>query len=278
MCSIGDLKDELKGQEKQWKTISSMGRPGVFYEYSGKNGKVTFPFSVDTYSDYRLTLSAVANQNYGRAKILVDDNAIDIINCQLDVGGYVPVQKEFYVPALTKGEHSITLELLDASEIGIEGFKLASRPALVKSFMISQSFSGFLFEEGKDKYPIGRKEIIWKPAESDVEGVVHLDAQLKPNENCHAFASSEIYCDKDLETVLRIGHNDGINVWLNGEIVYTYLRKHAFEYNMESIPVNLKKGKNLLVLLVTQAGRNWMFNINLDTYDFRSGMPELKQK
>ncbi len=273
--SIGELNNGLTGHEKQWGNISSMGRPGVFYEYDGKKGKVTFPFSVDVYSDYRLTIGAVVNQEYGRAKILVDNKAIDILNCQLDVGGYVPVQKDFYVPALTEGEHSLSLELIDNSKMGIEGFKLTPRPAMLKEFVISQSFPGFIGEEGKDKYPIGNKDIIWKPADIDVEGVVHLDAQLKPNENCYAFASSEIYCDKELETILRIGHNDGINVWLNGEIVYDYLRKHAFEYNMARIPINLKKGKNLLVLLVTQAGRNWMFNINLDTYDFHSKMPAL---
>jgi hypothetical protein len=272
--SIGELKDGLKGQEKQWEKVSSMGRPGVFYEYCGKMGKVTFPLSVDTYSDYRLTIGTVVRQNYGRAKILIDAKEIDVLNCQLDVGGYVPVQKEFYIPALAEGDHSLSLELIDTSSIGFEGFKLTSRPAMVQGFMISQSFLGFIGEEGKDMYPIGNKNIIWNPADADAEGVVHLDAQLKPNENCHAYAATEILCDKDIETVMRIGHNDGMNVWLNGKIVYDYLRKHAFEYNMARIPVNLKKGKNLLVLLVTQAGRNWMFNVNLDTYDFQNRMPK----
>ena len=145
--SNGKLTHGLIGQVKQWEKVSSMGRPGKFYEYRGKKGKVTFPFWVDAYSDYRLTIGTVVKQDYGRAKIIIDDKEIDALNCQLDVGGYIPVQKDFYVPALTEGEHSLSLELMDSNEIGIEGFKLTTRPAMLKTFMISQSFPGFIGKE-----------------------------------------------------------------------------------------------------------------------------------
>jgi len=123
-------------------------------------------------------------------------------------------------------------------------------------------------------YPIGNPDLKWKKAEVQDKGIVRLDKQLDPHEDCYAYAATEIVSDKAIETTLCIGHNDGVYVWLNGEIIYEHPDKHAFEYNMSAIPINLKKGENLLVLLMMQAGRNWLFNVNLDTYDFRTKLPK----
>ena len=77
------------------------------------------------------------------------------------------------------------------------------------------------------------------------DGIVRLDAQLDPSENCHAFAVTEIICQEELETTLRIGHNDGAIVWLNKELIYEYPSLHGFKYNEFSVPIKLNKGKNI---------------------------------
>ena len=74
---------------------------------------------------------------------------------------------------------------------------------------------------------------------------------------------------------LFFGRNDGATIWLNGELIYENLNQHAFVYNEFSTPIKLKKGKNLLVLLLSQDGGGWGFNFNLDTFDFYSKYPEL---
>ena len=107
------------------------------------------------------------------------------------------------------------------------------------------------------------------------DGVVRLDTQLNPNENCHAFAVTEIICEDELETTLRIGHNDGVFIWQNEELIYEYPNMHGFKHNEFSASIKLNKGKNLLVIMVMQAGGSWMFNLSLDTYQFKSQIPIL---
>ena len=275
IASYGKL-DGAKVRIVEWQEISKMGRPGRFYEYSG-NGRVRFTFNVDKYSDYQLTIGKAVSRDYGAAKIFIDDRPVGVLTCTRDVGSILPAFEDFYVPALAAGEHMLTLQLTGDGKIGVEGYKIVDQPAQVKAFVISQSFPGYPREKGRDMYPIGRTDLQWKEAEIGDRSIVRLDKQLDPHENCYAYAATEIVCDKDIETTLRIGHNDGVYVWLNGKIVYEYPDKHAFEYNMAAVPIKLKKGKNLLVLLMMQAGRNWMFNVNLDTYDFRTQLPEFEK-
>ncbi|NOZ57659.1 MAG: hypothetical protein GXO73_12830, partial [Calditrichaeota bacterium] len=251
----------------EWAEISKMGRPGRFFEYSGP-GRVHFGFRVGKFSDYRLTIGKAISRDYGTAKVLVDGQPVGVLTCRQDVGSILPAFQDFTVPGLAAGDHTLTLELTGDGKIGIEGYKFVDQPAQVKAFLISRSFPGYPGEKGRNMYPVGRSGLGWRVAEVSERGIVRLDKQLDPHENCHAYAATEIVCDRDIDTTLRIGHNDGVYVWLNGKIVYAYPDKHAFEYNMAAVPVRLKKGKNLLVLLVMQAGRNWLFNVNLDTYDF----------
>ena len=142
--------------------------------------------------------------------------------------------------------------------------------------MISQSLPGFIGDEGRSMYPIGNENIVWKKADVLDDGVVRLDAQIDPNENCHAFAVTEIICENMIETTLRIGHNDGIFIWLNGKMIYEYIQPNAFKYNEFSTPIKLDKGKNLLVMMIMQAGGSWLFNLNLNMYKFESQTPNFK--
>ncbi|MBN1352912.1 hypothetical protein JXJ21_26215 [candidate division KSB1 bacterium] len=274
LVTPGQLSENLTRQAIQWNSVSKMGRPGLFYEYSGKNGRIDFPFSIDTLSDYNLTVALVMERSYGRASVLVDDQPVGILNGDQDVGACVPVQREFYVPLLAAGEHTLSFVLLDDRKIGLEGFRFTPRSAMVDKFLLSQSFAGFIGEAGKDKYPIGDPQVRWTQAKVDTQAVVHLDAQLLPNEDCYAFAATELACSKPLDTYLLVGSNDGCFVWLNGTLVHSNPGKRFYRYNNDRIPVHLQQGKNLLVLLIMQAGRMWMFNVNLESYDFVTRLPK----
>ena len=102
---------------------------------------------------------------------------------------------------------------------------------------------------------------------------MRLDAQLEPKENCHAFAMTELVCKENLKTNLRIGHNDAAFIWINGDLIYEYTDVNAFKYNEFTVPVELKKGKNILVMMIMQAGGQWLFNLNLDANQFENRTP-----
>ena len=252
------------------KDVAIMSYPGNFIEYDSKGGSISYTFEVDEYFDYTLNIKKVMNDTYGNAQVWIDNNLIGEINCSWDINRSILAEQEFYLPLLSKGQHTFTLKFKKKTKIGIRKMSLIKIPIKIKKFLISQSFAGFMGEKAKNMYPVDNKNFIWKKAIVLDNGVVRLDAQLKPKENCHAFVTTDIICDKELKTTLRFGHNDAAYIWINGNLIYEFNDVNAFKYNEFSVPIHLKKGKNKLVMMVMQAGGSWLYNVNIDSYQFKS--------
>ena len=277
LSSMGKVEQGLKGRAVNWPDISSTGRPGVFYEYVGAQGQVDFTFNIEKLSDNVLTLARVVHKDYGAADILVDGNKIGVLKGQQEGPGYLPAQESMLVRGLTAGEHTLSFALTEEGRFAFEGFKLEPQPAIIENFVISQGFKPFPGDKGKDMYPIGNPDIVWKPAQKDSRGVIALHAQVKPNEDCYGYAATTLRCEAPVDTDLLIGTNDGCYVWLNGELIHSRPGKRYYVHNGDRIPVKLEQGDNLLVMLVMQAGRYWLFNVNSESYELTSHLPDLAE-
>ncbi|VAX16968.1 beta-galactosidase, partial [hydrothermal vent metagenome] len=141
--------------------------------------------------------------------------------------------------------------------------EIESPPLMIKDFLISQSFHGYVGAEGKNDYPMNRTDIQWRKAEVDERGIVWLSKQLTPFNNCHAFAVTEIYSDEESEVTILTGTNDGAFIWLNDELIFESYKERPLYYDQFNLPVKLKKGKNRLVLMVLQGGGSWGFHVNV---------------
>ncbi len=252
------------------KDVAIMPYPGNFMEYESKGGSISYVFNVDEYFDYKLIVGKIMNSAYGSAKVWIDETLIGDLNCTGEFNITVPAEQEFYLPLLSKGDHSFTLKFKKEATIGIENMSLIKIPIKIKEILISQSFPGFIGERGVNSYLHENDRIIWKKAEVSEDAIVKLDSHLEPKENCHAFAKTELICKKEIKTNLRFGHNDGAFIWLNGELIYEYTDVNSFKYNEFTVPVVLKKGKNELVMMIMQAEGKWLFNLNLDSYQFEN--------
>ncbi len=147
--------------------------------------------------------------------------------------------------------------------------------AQLSKVLISQVLPGYIKEMSAVEYPIGKDGLKWRKAIMGNKNAVDLIKQLELKNDCHIYAITEISVENDISTTLLFGHNDGATIWLNGELIYEDFSGNAFVYNEFSTSIKLKKGTNLLVLLLSQAGGNWGFNFNLDTFNFYSRYPEL---
>jgi hypothetical protein len=275
IASMGEVGQGLEARAVNWPDVTSTGRPGTFYEYAGTQSAVNFIFNIEKLSDNVLTLARVVHQDYGAADILVDGKKIGVLEGKQEGPGYLPAQETILVRGLAAGEHTLTFALAEESRFAFEGFKLVSQPAIIENFAISQGFEPFPGDKGKDMYPIGNPDITWVTADKDSRGVIALHAQVKPNEECYAYAATTLRCEKPVETDLLIGSNDGCYVWLNGELIHSAPGKRYYVHNGDRVPVKLKKGDNLLVMLVMQAGRYWLFNVNSESYELTSHLPDL---
>ena len=72
-----------------------------------------------------------------------------------------------------------------------------------------------------------------------------------------AYIVAYVYADADKEAILEMGSDDMLKAWLNGEMIVDSPKYQALVRASYKIPVKLKKGKNTLLMKVSQGGNNW---------------------
>ncbi|MCX6908108.1 MAG: HEAT repeat domain-containing protein, partial [Verrucomicrobia bacterium] len=99
------------------------------------------------------------------------------------------------------------------------------------------------------------ENVQWKPA--PVADRVNLAALFPGKENCAAYLKTEIVSPQDCDATLLLGSDDGVKAWLNGVVVHSNNTDRFGIPDQDSAPIKLKKGKNVLMLKVTQGSGGW---------------------
>lgn len=111
----------------------------------------------------------------------------------------------------------------------------------------------------------GRRTLRWQPVQSgDADGIVDFDTLLSPNDYVFAYAFAEVHVTKSREAVLRCGSDDGIRVWVNGELVHTKFVPRGVTVDEATVKIQLKEGKNTILVKVCELGGGWAFHVRLE--------------
>jgi len=97
----------------------------------------------------------------------------------------------------------------------------------------------------------------WEPIAPVSKGLVSLIDILGPAENSVAYLRSMLWSDQQQKAHLEIGSDDGVKVWLNGQVVHANNVMRALTAGEDKVDVTLKKGWNELLLKVTQGSGGW---------------------
>ena len=101
-------------------------------------------------------------------------------------------------------------------------------------------------------------------------GLVELRARFGVDENACAYALTRIKSDRDRAVTLYTGSDDTISVWVNGKPVLAKKVFRAAAPDSDRVDVQLKKGKNTVLVKVCQGSGGWGFGLRVgDEY----GMP-----
>ena len=73
---------------------------------------------------------------------------------------------------------------------------------------------------------------------------------------------------------MRVGSDDSIKIWLNGEVVHNISVNRGTSGFQEAFQVNLRRGDNLLLVKVSQAGGNWSMFVGIDAVIGKPSTPE----
>ncbi len=106
---------------------------------------------------------------------------------------------------------------------------------------------------------IGNREVKWKSYYNSASGYIDFTKVFHPSENGVAYAGRIVRVDEDMLVKIGVGSNDGVRMWLNGELVLDHKVLRKAEPNQEILYLPFKKGDNTVLLKVDQVGGGWGF-------------------
>lgn len=112
----------------------------------------------------------------------------------------------------------------------------------------------------------------WRPVVRDAsfmrdphaEFVVDLHAAF--GRHCNhavAYAMTSLHVDEDRDLVLALGSDDVVAVWLNGRKEFENDVQRGYGSRQDRVPLRLRRGRNTLLLKITQAVGAWAFGAHL---------------
>ena len=133
-------------------------------------------------------------------------------------------------------------------------------------YILAWMLSGPYTQEGKGgndmlgtpfppEKPAGKAE--WQPCAVPAnKPLVELNVILGGNERA-AYLKTEIGSPKAQDAVLELGSDDGVKVWLNGQVVHENNTTRACAPGQDKVKIRLKQGANPLLVKVAQGGGEW---------------------
>jgi HEAT repeat protein len=104
------------------------------------------------------------------------------------------------------------------------------------------------------------RDVAWRimpvGTNKDRPWLIELDKALGGN-NRAAYLRNKIRFDKSQKARLELGSDDGIKVWLNGQLVHANNATRGASAGQDKVEVALKQGWNRLLLKITQSGGEW---------------------
>ncbi|MBN1384142.1 MAG: discoidin domain-containing protein [Elusimicrobia bacterium] len=88
-----------------------------------------------------------------------------------------------------------------------------------------------------------------------------------PNDNCNGFAYVEVVSPREQEAVLLAGSDDGVRIWVNGDMVLNNDIPRGLTLDEDSVNIKLKKGKNRLLFKVNDLGGGWNLSARITDHE-----------
>ncbi len=124
---------------------------------------------------------------------------------------------------------------------------------------------------------VGETERNWKywPVD-DPLGMLDFETAVARMDNCGAYAYAEVQSDAEQDVLLKIGSDDSVFVWLNGELVHAWDGNRGWGEDQDTAEAHLKAGTNTVLAKVINGGAQWAVSLRLTD---RDGKPlKLKQR
>lgn len=100
-------------------------------------------------------------------------------------------------------------------------------------------------------------ELTWEKIQSK-DGFVDMQSGV-PKDYTVGYAWTEFDSPRDTEAWMGLGSDDGVKIWLNGELIHDKWIRRPSRVDEDVVPMHLKKGKNRMLIKIQNATIDWSF-------------------
>lgn len=211
----------------------------------------------------------VKRRDFGTVKVFLEDQLLGTV----DLRGEREYGQVFRVPlgvATISPGQTIRIEGDGKHIFAVLGFELRSLSPFIADWLIAGPFPNENCKGFDAVYPPEQAKALdellraaeWKRVKT-ADSILNLLQQFKPNTNVVAYASTVIESPKEKETELLVGSDDGVKVWLNGELVHNNHAHRSLTIDQDTVKVKLRQGENLLLVKVENEGGDWALTVRV---------------
>lgn len=142
------------------------------------------------------------------------------------------------------------------------------KPVVITQWQVTEAFT----QEGKGPQELfdiafppesGDAGVKWKAVKAGGNGQIGFGG----GDNRCAYARVTLQSKEAQDVILAIGSDDGVKVWLNGEVIHAKNVTRGLNCGEDQVKASLKEGSNTLLLKVTQGAAGWEFCCGLKAAD-----------
>lgn len=112
------------------------------------------------------------------------------------------------------------------------------------------------------------KKKSWKKIQANDRGFVDLLQEVGPHDWVVAYGYTEIQSIHDRDAVLTCGSDDGIKIWLNGQLVHTKEVARGYNASSDVFDIKLQAGINRLLVKVENYTAGWGYGVSISKANF----------
>ncbi|MCC6797383.1 MAG: hypothetical protein IT366_19875 [Candidatus Hydrogenedentes bacterium] len=110
----------------------------------------------------------------------------------------------------------------------------------------------------------GGKTLAWKPATGNGPiGLVDLTGALGEASRMFGYAYAVVNVAEEIDGQIRLGSDDGNQVWLNGKQVFENRIDRGAALDQDKVDVHFTKGENRILVKISQGAGGWNFCLRL---------------
>ena len=115
---------------------------------------------------------------------------------------------------------------------------------------------GNVFNAAYDPEKPGAGNVKWQIAPVSPDGRVDFN-RIYSGDNRAAYLRCVVVSPKKQDARLEAGSDDGIKVWLNGNVIHSKDVGRGMNMFEDKVDITLNKGDNSLLMKITQQGGGW---------------------